>query len=127
MTGGAGGRQAEGGVPHVIRLRGPWRTADGVRVPLPAAWHESLPDMANVELSRPFNWVRGREGNESVTLRIASAHEIGPVLVNGSVVADRGDIRPLLAASNLLTVELSRRDRQASILEAWLEIAEQRS
>lgn len=112
--------------PHTVRLRGPWHTDCGRRVPLPATWAEAIGDAETVRLSRNFNRPPKLDlaTVERFALRIESPQQIEQVLVNDAEAGDGADLLPVLADSNRLTVSLRRTDASATILQARLEITE---
>ena len=116
---GAGGQ-----APHVIRLRGPWNLEDGKRVKLPAVWRETLGDADAVTLSRSFNLPTGLSSSSEVCLLVKSQQTVEQVLLNGNDLAAFQDIREALQPRNLVEISLCCLDKEASILEAWLEITE---
>ncbi len=111
-------------LPHVIRLRGPWRTDTGRRISLPATWQATLGDSQRATLTRSFNWVRDLADVNRVALRLQSPHKVERLLVNDNATVEGHDLRPLLEASNQLLIELARQDGAESVLDVWLEVTE---
>lgn len=111
---------------HVIRLRGPWEGLHG-RVALPATWRSAFGESTDrATLSRRFNRPTSLGPEERVLLRIASPHRIVALRLGDSPLAlteGIADITQILAASNLLTVQLDRAGEPDTVaLEAQLEI-----
>lgn len=115
--------------PHRIRLRGPWQTADGLRVKLPATWSGALGESADREVVLSRRFQRGSISTEydRVTLRVESPHQLLGVELNDATVDPDGEnLVPVLEESNKLRVRLQRVEgvsaNSESMLEVWLEV-----